>query len=395
MLAIEVDKLSREFEDPVNLSATSAPDALKVFAALLASERRARKMLTTTRALTDISFSIAAGAAVCLSGPSGSGKTILLRILAGAIAPTSGRAIVRGRTSRLLSPGENLEPTETVAESIRRHAAELRLAKPTRASFEQEVLALAGIEKHRDRETRQLSSGMRLRLSVALALTANADVLIIDDIFGVGDIAFRQQCIDALVRFKQRGGTILFATGDQEIIDHVADRVLSMRGGQIITDSARVEIAATAGRSYGWEISPERIENSVARISNLEVAISDDGEALSIAMDGVALEPDVSLRPAIDVLSGRTLLFRALHSRFEPLARATRFQLRLPLGMLPVGAYELGVTAVALRDEVAHPLKARGSVLLEIKAAGAVKAGVGLLSPTLSWERFDQAGLTT
>jgi energy-coupling factor transporter ATP-binding protein EcfA2 len=279
-----------------------------------------------------------------------------------------------------------------VLDNIAREAKAYGLRGAALERFRKDVLGFADLAaKFHDLDVQRLSTGMRLRLSLALVLMSGADILIIDDVLGVGDIAFQRQCSDALAAFKRRGGAVLIASSDTDLIDRLADR--AMRGGELVDDTAiGLSTRSIGDRTYRWEINQSRSENNVVELQRLSASLVDaaGGEAsrLEISVTLNPKLPGAQVRPAANVFSGRTLLFRSLYPRYESLCSAVAFAIQMPLDLLPAGTYQIGFNASSMHDNVVFPLKIPDAMDLHISESNSVAntIGSGVLTPRLEWD---------
>jgi lipopolysaccharide transport system ATP-binding protein len=143
-------------------------------------------------ALRDVSFEVHPGSAVGLVGRNGSGKTTLLRLLSGIVKPTSGRVAVGGRVGSLLELGAGFHPDMTGRENVYLNGSIHGLSRTTIREKLDEIVAFAGLEDFIDLPVRTYSSGMYLRLGFAIAAHIEDDVLLLDEVFSVGDEAFQR-----------------------------------------------------------------------------------------------------------------------------------------------------------------------------------------------------------
>ena len=211
--AIRITELGRYFGPQFGLRPVSAALVWQHLRGVLgfpakASQRQGiqRGVMIAGQVLKDISLEIDKGSIVCLDGPSGSGKSVLLRILAGMIQPTEGRIEIYGTVSSLLGAGENLDEAMSALENIENE----RVTQGVEADAEQyarDVIAFAGLEKFERIPVSKYSTGMTMRLSLALALQGNPDILLLDDVLSVGDLAFQQQCVERMLELKAAGCT--------------------------------------------------------------------------------------------------------------------------------------------------------------------------------------------
>ena len=187
-------------------------------------------------ALRDVSFRIEPGSAVGLVGRNGSGKTTLLRLISGIIKPTSGSVDVGGRVGSLLELGAGFHPDLTGRENVFLNGSIHGLKRAYVREQLDEIVAFAGLEEFIDLPVRTYSSGMYMRLGFAIAAHINADVLLLDEVFAVGDEQFQRKCFGKIFEFKQRGGTIVFVSHDASAVERLCDRAVLLRNGQVDFD---------------------------------------------------------------------------------------------------------------------------------------------------------------
>jgi ABC-type polysaccharide/polyol phosphate transport system ATPase subunit len=199
---------------------------------------RSRSRPMDVVALQDVSFRIAPGEAVGLVGRNGSGKTTLLRLISGIIKPTSGRIDVGGRVGSLLELGAGFHPDLTGRENVFLNGSIHGLKRAYLREQLDEIVAFAGLEQAIDRPVRTYSSGMYMRLGFAIASHIDADVLLLDEVFAVGDEQFQRKCFGKIFEFKQRGGTIVFVSHDASAVERLCDRAILLREGVVDFDGA-------------------------------------------------------------------------------------------------------------------------------------------------------------
>ena len=187
-------------------------------------------------ALRDVSLGIAAGEAVGLVGRNGSGKSTLLRLIAGIIKPTTGSVAAAGRIGSLLELGAGFHPDFTGRENVELNGALQGLGRTRIRERFDEIVAFAELEHAIDRPVRTYSSGMTMRLGFAIAAFLEADVLLLDEVFAVGDESFQRKCFGVISAFKERGGTILFVSHDASAVERLCDRAVLLRRGGLAFD---------------------------------------------------------------------------------------------------------------------------------------------------------------
>jgi ABC-type polysaccharide/polyol phosphate transport system ATPase subunit len=187
-------------------------------------------------ALRDVSFRVEPGSAVGLVGRNGSGKTTLLRLISGIIKPTSGSVDVGGRVGSLLELGAGFHPDLTGRENVFLNGSIHGLKRAYVREQLDEIVAFAGLEEFIDLPVRTYSSGMYMRLGFAIAAHIEADVLLLDEVFAVGDEQFQRKCFGKIFEFKQRGGTIVFVSHDASAVERLCDRAVLLRNGGVEFD---------------------------------------------------------------------------------------------------------------------------------------------------------------
>lgn len=195
---------------------------------LLLSPNKAWKMLKERSylAIDDVSFNIKKGESVALIGRNGAGKSTSLGLVAGVIKPTSGSVIVHGRVASMLELGGGFHPDLTGRENIRLNASLLGLRKKEIEQKIEEIIDFSELGSFIDEPIRVYSSGMLAKLGFSVITQIDPDILIIDEVLAVGDIAFQNKCIKTINKFKEKGTTILFVSHSMTDIVKICDRVV-------------------------------------------------------------------------------------------------------------------------------------------------------------------------
>jgi len=218
--------------------------------------QRGRTESTDVWALRDVSLDVLRGEAVGLIGRNGSGKTTLLRVVAGIIKPTAGRVRAEGRIGSLLELGAGFHPDFTGRENVFLNGAIYGLRRADiRLRFD-EIVAFAELEHAIDRPVRTYSSGMTVRLGFAIAAFLDADVLLLDEVFAVGDESFQRKCFGRIARFKQEGGTIVFVSHDASAVERLCERSVLLDAGRVAFDGSTREAIARYRRTLADETDP-------------------------------------------------------------------------------------------------------------------------------------------
>jgi ABC-type polysaccharide/polyol phosphate transport system ATPase subunit len=184
-------------------------------------------------ALKDVSFEVEPGASIGFIGRNGSGKTTLLRLIAGIFAPSSGRLEVGGTVGSLLELGAGFHPDFSGRENIFLSGSIYGLKRSYVRERLDEIVSFAELEQFIDLPVRTYSSGMHMRLGFAIAVHVDADILLLDEVFAVGDEAFQRKCIDKILQFKQRGGTVCFVSHSASAVERLCERAILLTKGQV------------------------------------------------------------------------------------------------------------------------------------------------------------------
>jgi lipopolysaccharide transport system ATP-binding protein len=225
---------------------------------LLPARVRTRTQRTLDRyyrdfyALRDVSFDVGRGDALGIIGRNGSGKSTLLQILTGTLQPTSGSVDVRGRVAALLELGSGFNPEYTGRENIYLNASILGLSREEIDARFEDIVAFADIGSFLDQPTRTYSSGMTVRLAFSVAVSVEADVLIVDEALSVGDVFFVQKCFRRVREILNLGTTLVFVSHDLSAVQNLCRRSLILEEGRMIFDGPPEE---ATGRYYARSAS--------------------------------------------------------------------------------------------------------------------------------------------
>jgi ABC-2 type transport system ATP-binding protein len=229
---IEAQSVSKRF-----LLRHNASVELKVrFLGFLHPEKR--QSIEEFWALRNVSLRIEHGEAVGLVGRNGSGKSTLLKLIAGIYRPTSGRLLAaRGaRISSMIELGVGFHPELTGRENVFLSASIHGLTRPAIESIYDAVVEYSGLEHFIDVPIKNYSSGMHMRLGFAIAANLDPDILLLDEIFAVGDADFQHRCIDTIKRFVDEGKTIIFVSHSPAAIRAICRRVCVLEQGRLAFD---------------------------------------------------------------------------------------------------------------------------------------------------------------
>jgi ABC-type polysaccharide/polyol phosphate transport system ATPase subunit len=384
---IVVDRVSRSFR--------VYPKAQRTLKDVFVS--RGRIAAREVQALRDVSLSVEPGGAVGLVGRNGSGKTTLLKIVSGIIKPTSGRVEATGRIASLLELGAGFHQDFTGRENVYLNGSIHGLSRARVREVMDEIVAFAELEQFIDLPVRTYSSGMYMRLGFSVAAHIQSDVLLLDEVFAVGDEQFQRKCFGKIAEFKNRGGTILFVSHDAQAVERLCDRAVLLRQGEVAFDGPTREAIAAYRQLLAADANPEELEAGLrewgsgeARIVSAQL-LDDDGDERSqfaagepatvrlvVAADAAVAAPRVSLELrdegglVLGTVAQETSMLgwngaggeRELRFRLGRLPLADgHFHLRLAL--LDADGHPLHILDDAVRFFVFPPGDQTGSVLLD------------------------------
>ena len=187
-------------------------------------------------ALQGISFRVQPGESVGVIGHNGAGKSTLLNLATGVCRPDAGRVEVTGRIAALLDLGAGFHPDLTGAENICTNASLLGLSRQEVRERFDEMVAFADIGDFIHEPLRTYSSGMIMRVAFSVAVSVDPDILIIDEILGVGDLAFQAKCQDRILQFRHAGKTILCVSHSTGTLPGLCERAIWLSHGRVIED---------------------------------------------------------------------------------------------------------------------------------------------------------------
>jgi lipopolysaccharide transport system ATP-binding protein len=238
MSIIEVDHVTKEYR--LGELRTIRDTLAGLAARVRGREIPARK---TMKALDDVDFRVERGEVLGIIGHNGAGKSTLLKLLARITQPTRGSVTVRGRVAPLVEVSAGLVPHLTGRENIFVNGAILGMRKAEIARKFDEIVAFAELEDFIDTPVKRYSSGMVVRLGFAIATTVEAEILLVDEVLSVGDVAFQRKCferMESLIRREER--TVLFVSHQIRQVERICSRVILLDHGRIVADGRPPEV---------------------------------------------------------------------------------------------------------------------------------------------------------
>jgi ABC-type polysaccharide/polyol phosphate transport system ATPase subunit len=169
-------------------------------------------------------------------GPNGAGKSTLLSLVAGLSWPDEGEISVEGRVAALLELGSGFHPDLTGEENLRVNAAILGFSRKQTVERFDQIVEFSGIGDFMDEPLRTYSSGMVLRLAFSVAIHADLDVLLIDEVLAVGDQSFQAKCIERIFELKRAGKILVFVSHVPQVLQQLCDRALWLESGHMVRE---------------------------------------------------------------------------------------------------------------------------------------------------------------
>jgi ABC-2 type transport system ATP-binding protein len=194
--------------------------------------------------LREVSFVVDPGERFGVIGPNGAGKSTLLKVIAGIIPPSVGRVAVRGRIAPLIELGAGFDQYLTGRENVFLYGSLLGFPQKELARRFDRIIEFAEMEEFIDVPLMNYSVGMAARLGFAIATDVDPDLLLIDEVFSVGDAAYKNKCEKRIQSFKEKGVTIILVSHDLELIRETCSRSLFLHHGRIAAIGPTAEVVA-------------------------------------------------------------------------------------------------------------------------------------------------------
>jgi lipopolysaccharide transport system ATP-binding protein len=192
-------------------------------------------------ALRDVSFEVKRGEALGIIGRNGAGKSTLLKLLSRITEPTEGSARIRGRVASLLEVGTGFHPELTGRENIYLNGSILGMSRAEIKKKFDEIVSFAEVERFLDTPVKRYSSGMYVRLAFSVAAHMEPEILVVDEVLSVGDVAFQRKCMDYMKRLARSGATIILVSHNLFAVKAMCRRALVLSGGRLQFDGSAAD----------------------------------------------------------------------------------------------------------------------------------------------------------
>ncbi len=241
-------------------------------------------------ALRDIDFTVPRGGALGIVGANGSGKSTLLQIVAGVLAPTTGRVEAPGRVIGILNPTAGFHPDLSGRANVRMLGSLFGLDRDTIEKRMDAIVSFSGLDDYIDQALRTYSAGMMIRLGFATASHLSPDVLVVDEVLSAGDLAFQRRSVGMARQLREQGCTVLVSTHALGDLATLCDRLMLLERGVVQAEGSADEVVAAYMQridAAGGKIAPGNPMIGSAR----PTSPTRDIELTSIVVNG-APDPD-------------------------------------------------------------------------------------------------------
>ncbi len=285
------------------------------------------------QALKDVSFQVRAGECVGVIGHNGAGKSTVLKCASRIFRPNAGTLNVKGRVSALIEVGAGFHPDLTGRENVFLNGSILGMRRREIAARFDEIVEFSGLAAFIDTPVKRYSSGMFARLGFAVAAFMEPDVLLIDEVLSVGDLAFARKCERKIMEIVGGDTAVLFVSHNLAAVRMICERVIVMQAGRVAFDGP----AGDAIHRYHEILAEESGEGSAhAAVRRLRFTLDGDGPAATVEPGGtVTLDAELI---AAERIADATMGFSVLDERGQELFEARTDDLGVPPTDLAPGA---------------------------------------------------------
>jgi ABC-2 type transport system ATP-binding protein len=253
--AISVHNITKSFKLPHERHSSIKSAFIDVF--------RGKTTYEKQQVLNDISFEIKKGEFFGIVGRNGSGKSTLLKLLAGIYSPDRGGININGKLTPFIELGVGFNPELTGRENVFLNGALLGFDRKQINDMYDEIVAFAELEKFMDQKLKNYSSGMQVRLAFSIAIRADTEILILDEVLAVGDTNFQKKCYDYFGRIKNTDKTVVLVTHDMSAVERFCDRAIIINEGSILTEGDPSTVTKTYS-DVNFAAQESRLEKKTA-----------------------------------------------------------------------------------------------------------------------------------
>jgi ABC-2 type transport system ATP-binding protein len=300
--AIKVENVGKTFRLPHEKTSSIKSSVVNFY--------RRKRTYELQKALEDVSFEVKKGDFFGIVGRNGGGKSTLLKLLAGIYTPTKGQIHVRGKLTPFIELGVGFNPELTGRENVYLNGGLLGFTRKEMDAKYEDIVSFAELRRFMDQKLKNYSSGMQVRLAFSIAIRAETDILLLDEVLAVGDVAFQQKCFNYFEDLKSENRTVVFVSHDMGAIRRFCNKAIYIHRGSLTYAGDPNEVAdmyvldnlenTLDGpiKSKKEENSPHEIRAKISKQTEDEIQLdvnyrssyeSDMYVAISILHDGVSI----------------------------------------------------------------------------------------------------------
>jgi ABC-2 type transport system ATP-binding protein len=220
--------------------------------------------------LKGVSLEVKKGEFFGIVGRNGSGKSTLLKMLAGIYVPTEGEVHIRGNLTPFIELGVGFNPELTGRENVYLNGALLGFNRQEMESKYEDIVKFAELERFMDQKLKNYSSGMQVRLAFSIAIRAESDILILDEVLAVGDASFQRKCYDYFMSLKKNKRTVVLVTHDMGAVRQYCDRAIMIEKGLIVDSGDPERVAQSYQKLFIDEANSEQQSESSGKKNKIQ-----------------------------------------------------------------------------------------------------------------------------
>ena len=269
-IAVKVDHVSKYFKLP-----TEASQSLRT---TLVNRFKGIKGYTEQHVLKDISFEVEKGDFYGIVGRNGSGKSTLLKIISEIYVPEKGKVTIDGKLVSFIELGVGFNPELTGRENVYMNGAMLGFSTEEVDAMYDDIVDFAELHDFMNQKLKNYSSGMQVRLAFSVAIKAQGDILILDEVLAVGDEAFQRKCNDYFMERKQSGKTTILVTHDMSAVKKYCNKAVLIEHGlvKVVGDPDEVANQYSFDNAAGQKVSNDDVVVENTKITDLQVKLLND-----------------------------------------------------------------------------------------------------------------------
>lgn len=289
-IAVKVQDLTKSFKIPLEASSGIKQKLINTL--------KGRKGYRDFTPLNDISFEIEKGDFFGIVGRNGSGKSTLLKTIAGIYTPTKGAVHISGTLIPFIELGVGFNPELTGRENVFLNGALLGFSHDEMEAMYDDIVEFAELEDFMDERLKNYSSGMQVRLAFSIAIRAQGDILLLDEVLAVGDEAFQKKCFQYFESLKNSGSTVILVTHDMGAVQKFCTKAMLINSGNIEAVGDPYEIAA----KY-TTLNQDVLKKEKAAISEKYPQLGENAKVSSVSRIDDKVETSDTIKLAITISS--------------------------------------------------------------------------------------------